>query len=92
MISTKNIERELLIESFTGNVESVTELISQGADVNTQTETNTTALMFAASQGHKSVVQALLNNGAERKFIDNEEMTASLYSLENGYEEIYDLI
>ncbi|AWP11249.1 putative ankyrin repeat domain-containing protein 29-like [Scophthalmus maximus] len=45
----------LMVASYSGHYECVKELIMQGADINYQRETGSTALFFASQQGHNDV-------------------------------------
>jgi len=53
------------IPSVAGNVEAVTEFLSNGADVNAKTKLGQTPLHMAALAGHKDVVELLISKGAD---------------------------
>ncbi len=55
-----------LIEAAkTGDLETVTDLLRRGAEVDAQSEKGKTALHYAAANGHVEVVKALLAAGAK---------------------------
>jgi len=49
----------------TGQLETVIELLDEGADVNELGPRGSTALMFAAGGGHLEVVRELVSKGAD---------------------------
>jgi ankyrin repeat protein len=53
------------IPSVAGNVEAVTEFLSNGADVNAKTKLGQTPLHMAAMFGRKDVVELLISKGAD---------------------------
>ena len=55
----------LLIASEKGAIELVRLVLENGADVNTQTESNPSALLVASKNGHLETVRLLLENGAD---------------------------
>lgn len=57
-----------------GNIEVLkTILNTAGIDINLQDGEGQTALFYASSCGHKACVQLLLEHGADREIVDNEE-------------------
>ena len=55
-----------MVASRTGNVEAMKVLLDHGADVNAkETLRGTTALMWAADEGHAAAVQLLIQRGAD---------------------------
>lgn len=67
----------LLYASRSGNLEACQVLVAYGADVNVKTPSlEQTSLHRAAAQGHKDVVNFLLQNGADPTALDKQGMTA----------------
>ncbi|MBP0013395.1 MAG: ankyrin repeat domain-containing protein [Roseofilum sp. SBFL] len=70
-----------LIEAITqGNRPRATELLSEGADVNTKDNNGQTALMIATYKGEIGLVHLLLEKGADTKITDPEGWTVSKYA------------
>lgn len=63
-------------------------LISQQVNINKKDPAGRTALMYAASEGHKYSVQILIESNADRSIIDSEGATARDYA---EYEKKYDI-
>ena len=57
-----------------GDLETVSELLARGSDPNVPVE-GTTALWWAAQEGHTEVVDALLEAGADVDFVDRNGST-----------------
>ncbi len=60
----------LMRAAATGQLETVIELLEDGADVNARGPRESTALMFAAGGGHLEIVQELVRNGADLHAIE----------------------
>lgn len=57
-----------------GNIDALqTILDTKGIDINLQDSEGQTALFYASSCGHKACVQLLLQHGADKDIVDNEE-------------------
>ena len=83
----------LMFSSIYRNFEVTKFLIDQGgADLNMQTQDGTTALIFAASNGHLKIVTLLVNNGAETNLVDKFGATALMYACEKGFFEIVKIL
>ncbi|XP_013381855.1 ankyrin repeat domain-containing protein 40 [Lingula anatina] len=64
-----------------GNMESLQKLVNQGVDVNDQNNMNGwTALHWAATRGHATIVSFLLNHGADKEIKTNKGETAAQLS------------
>lgn len=62
----RSMEPTLMAASASGLTDVVTRMVNLGVDVNaTELNQNQTALMWAAEQGHASVIGVLLNAGAD---------------------------
>ena len=64
-------DQQLLTASKNGNHQAAKEAIDSGADVDAVSEKGTSALMYAAMNGHKSVVELLVERGANINLITN---------------------
>jgi len=79
-------ETALLFAATRGDVEAVSALLDNGADVNVKHEDGWNGLMLAAVNGHSLVVQALLDKGAK---VDAKEnlmgQTALIWAAKGGH-------
>ena len=66
------VEEGLLDASGEGDNLRVRELITAGADLNTQDKDGWTALFFAAGRGYTEVVATLISEGAELNRKNND--------------------
>ena len=74
----------LMTAARTGNVDVVHALIDSGAQVNaTTTETNSTALMWALSAPHPSIVRLLLERGADATIETTPGFTPLMFAARN---------
>ncbi len=55
-----------------GNIEAVKQHIAAGVNVNAKVGNGSTALNFAAYNGHKEMVELLINNGADVNVVDED--------------------
>lgn len=67
------------------NLRELHSLRGRYADINTRTEEGRTALHLAASNGHVSTLQFLLQKGANFNLVDNNRYTALRLAAENGH-------
>jgi ankyrin repeat domain-containing protein 17 len=75
-----------------GNIENVDLFIKSGMDVNSKEQTNSTALMVAASNGHIDIVKMLLENGANINDVDNSNSTALMHAAYTNHVEIVKIL
>jgi ankyrin repeat protein len=79
------VETPLMTAARTGKLPAVKALLSHGAVVDNKDERRgQTALMWAAAEGHASVVQALLDAGADYKLRVPSGFTPLLFAVREG--------
>ena len=91
----KQAENELLIASEAGDFEKVKTLLSAGAERDIMAFEDTTALIWAAREGHTQVVKALLAAGVDvNKRYDGDDTgsTALMWASEKGHTDIVKLL
>lgn len=66
---------ELIEAAVNGNIIKVTNLLTQGADVNVKDSNGLTALMMASMEGHSKIVNIFLANGADVNSKNNDDVT-----------------
>ncbi|WP_264705088.1 ankyrin repeat domain-containing protein [Wolbachia endosymbiont (group A) of Gymnosoma rotundatum] len=79
---------KLLEAAEKDNIEEVTRLISEGANVHAQDGFGNAPLHWAAEKGHKGVVEVLLNNGANVNAVEDHNNTPLHYVAGYGYKEV----
>ena len=72
---------------WTGNLDTVQILISNGAELNAKDQDGITPLMWASSYGYSDIVKMLIVNGADVNAIDNNGETPLYYAVYNNYED-----
>src|SRR6266403_4496460 len=80
--------RQLVQAAHDGDCETVKALVSQGVNVDAETENGTTALMKATAAGQLAAVRALLDLGAAINKSRPDGFTALILSVFFGHEEI----
>jgi hypothetical protein len=84
---------ELLLAARQGNIVRVIASLDQGADVNTQSESNGyTPLIWASSRGHTETVRMLLEAGADVNVQANDGQTALMRAANYGHPEVVALL
>lgn len=78
--------------ALSGNLENVQKMVSAGTPVNGTTEDKSTALMWAAFNGHTDVVAYLLEMGATVDAKDTNGRTALLYASSGAFPETVGLL
>jgi ankyrin repeat protein len=79
-------ETAMLCAAIRGDVEAVSALLDNGADVNVRHEDGWNGLMLAAVNGHSPVVQALLDKGANVDAKENiMNQTALIWAVKGGH-------
>lgn len=75
-----------------GDVDTVSEFLDQGFDVNARIRKNRTALIQAANDGYTDLVKTLLDRGADINAQDDIDMTALMHSVKNSHIEVVKLL
>eukprot|EP00048_Salpingoeca_helianthica_P016025 m.230051 g.230051 ORF g.230051 m.230051 type:complete len:229 (-) comp17899_c0_seq1:30-716(-) len=76
-----------------GELATVKLLRSHGAKIDVPDQSNKyTALMLAALNGHKAMVEYLLDEGSDPALTDGNDRTAMKLARDNGYTEVADLL
>ncbi len=75
-----------------GNLEMVTYLLTQKANIDETDDNGVTALMFAIQFTNVELVQLLLKNKADKTIVDKNGKTAFEYAVSSGNEEIINLL
>lgn len=71
---------KLLFESNElGDINEIKKLIKSGANVNVLLQSNDTLLKVATKKGNKTIVELLLNNGAEPNLNDRDALVTAAY-------------
>ncbi len=74
------------------NADAVNILLQHGADVNWEDGFNTTALMYAASNGSLEIIKLLLDNGADIKHKDKQGNDALSAAKEGKHDDVVKLL
>src|SRR5581483_2432582 len=83
----------LMVACHYGYYSMVDKLIKIGVAIDKQDETNgSTALMWAAQQGHADIVELLLNAGADVNKQNNNGDTALIFATDKGHTAIAELL
>jgi serine/threonine-protein phosphatase 6 regulatory ankyrin repeat subunit B len=93
--SPRHPDYQLLVKSLQGNTAAVNNLLRDGADPDTAPGPNDkgmTALMFAAWNGHREIVNSLAQEGANLNATSDLAMTALMYAAFNGHTQSVQLL
>lgn len=82
----------IALAASAGQAEKVTELLTQGTNLNARYAHGRTALMIAASAGHYETVRRLLIGGAEKDLKDNDGKTAFDFATEHQHIDLIALL
>ena len=85
-------EQALMEAAFTGNLDEVERLVSEGAAVDVFDPEHRTPMMFAAFNGHTPVVGYLLEKGAQVDTKDISGRTALMYASSGPFAETVGLL
>ncbi|XP_049910413.1 ankyrin repeat domain-containing protein 29 isoform X3 [Epinephelus moara] len=81
-----------MVASYSGHYDCVKELIMQGADINYQRETGSTALFFASQHGYNEIVKLLFEFGASTEFQTKDGGTALTVASQYGHSKVVDTL
>ncbi|MBS0290172.1 MAG: ankyrin repeat domain-containing protein [Proteobacteria bacterium] len=87
-----NKEAALLIAVKEGDLDTLSNLIKQGANVNAIGEKNITPLILAAQKGDIKATQLLLDASANIDLYDNNHNTALMFAAQHGHDKIIDVL
>eukprot|EP00658_Telonema_sp_P-2_P019229 TRINITY_DN17566_c0_g2_i1.p1 TRINITY_DN17566_c0_g2~~TRINITY_DN17566_c0_g2_i1.p1 ORF type:complete len:306 (+),score=75.29 TRINITY_DN17566_c0_g2_i1:166-1083(+) len=87
----------LAIAATAGHIQVLTRLIKPfgtkpGADVDARCTGSATSLMFAAWNGHRDVVQVLLDHRVDVSAMDDDGMTALMWAIDGEHEELIQML
>ena len=71
-----------------GDVQDICDLLDRGADVDASDRHAQTALMLAAHQGHREIVEALIARGANLNKTAKYGLSALMLAVVAGHEEV----
>lgn len=86
--SLLEVDMELITAAEGGDVEAVSRLLEEGADVHTANSRGVTPLIAAAYRGHIEVARLLIEAGADVNVQDDTQQSAYLISTSEGYLEL----
>ena len=85
------VNMDLIAAAERGDVETVTSLLAQGADVHISNSSGVTPLIAAAYQNHVEVAKVLIDAGADVNVQDTTQQSAYLISTSEGFLELLQL-
>lgn len=84
---------ELISAASENNIYRIKQLLEIGVDINKKEDkTGWTALIYAARNGNKAIVQLLIENQADLNIVDNVGNTALMRAIYRSYDEIAELL
>jgi len=86
------LNEALLLACFIGHVETISKLLSHGADLNCKSPENLTPLMITAKKGRVDAARFLLEKRANHLAIGAGGKTAAVFAQESGFANIHELI
>ena len=81
------LDKNLVLSAYKGQLAEVKIYVKKGADVNLQDQKKRTPLIFAASAGHTPVVEYLIDAGADVSMHDSDGKTALLHACKRSFNE-----
>ena len=89
LLTTAQIrDMQMIVAAGQGDIESVRQLLMQGANVHAQDEQGRTALIAAAYRNDLAIVDLLIQAGADVNIQDNTKQSAYLIATSEGYLEL----
>lgn len=93
VVFAQNFNDELIAAVKRGDIEAVRSLLAKGADVNTKTSYDATALHFAAFRGNLEMVKVLIGAGADTNLKDTfYKVTAQQMAFMNRHQQVAEFI
>lgn len=90
--TSKNSYSEFLVAARTGNLEKIKRLVKAGIDVDTKSESGSTALMAASYYGHFDIVRFLIRNKANLNIQEVNGNTALMWASSKGHKYIVQIL
>ncbi len=88
-----DVNKQLLLAAYNGEVVRVNQLLSDSADVNTRNDEGITPLMYAAEKGNTEIVKILLYNNADPNITPANGRTALISAaIQNRQDIVYLLL
>lgn len=84
--------KKLMTSAKTGDVETITQLIDAGLDVNVRNESGSTALHYAADKNQFAAAVALVKLGGKLSEYDGSLWTPLHYAVDGGHEAMVELL
>ena len=91
VVDDAEVNMDLIAAAARGDVEMVTRLLAQGADVHMVNSSGFTPLIAAAYQNHVEAAKVLIDAGADVNVQDNTQQSAYLISTSEGFLELLQL-
>lgn len=88
LIDVEEVNMNLIAAAESGDLETVKQLLEEGADVQAANANGVTPLIAAAYQNHVEVAKVLIDAGADVNVQDNTRQSAYLISTSDGYLEL----
>lgn len=79
------VDRDLLAATWRGDLAAARRLLAAGADVNAVDDTEQSAFLVAASEGHLNLLELTLAHGADVRALDSYRGTALIRAGERGH-------
>lgn len=90
--ATRELDRELLRFSSTGDVEQIRALLERGADPNAEDKVGVTPLINVASRGSNKSLRLLIDAGARVDEDGRNGCTALTWAAKNGWEKTIEIL
>jgi ankyrin repeat protein len=88
LLAAQARDMQMIVAAGEGDIETVRQLLAQGANVKAQDENGRTALIAAAYRNDLAIVDVLIQAGADVNVQDNTQQSAYLISTSEGYLEL----
>ncbi len=88
----KNLDRELFVASYNGEISKVLYCLNNKADPNAKNNNDATALFMACQEGNIDVARLLLEYGADPDKANNKGVSPIIGAISNGNNKIVELL